>query len=350
MTVECCHHPSSTLVSDNACAEGLDVTRPPLTHVQQQPMKYALITPARDEEALIELTLESVIAQTVQPERWVIVDDGSTDRTAEIVEGYTRRYPWMRLVRQPRRDARHFGGKVEAFKTGLQLLSDVEFDLVANLDADLSFGPDHFEFLLSRFAADPTLGVAGTAYTEHDWNSTTDSFEGEASVHGACQLFRYQCYRDIGGYVANPSGGVDWIAVTTARMHGWRTRNFPERSAVHHRPMGTAQRSAVGAMFDYGKKDYFLGGSPLWEVCRVAYRVTKRPRVVGGLALLAGYCWAAATRMPRPVSPALVGFHRREQRRRLKSIFDALLSFRRVENFYLPPDTDGRPTRPRQSI
>lgn len=313
-------------------------------------MKYVLITPARDEEALIGLTLESVVSQTVLPERWVIVDDGSTDRTADIVERYARRHSWIRLVRRPRRSVRHFGGKVDAFNAGLTAASDVEFDIVGNLDADMSFGPDHFEFLVGRFAADPTLGVAGTAYTEDGWDSTTDSFEGEASVHGACQLFRYECYRDIGGYVANPSGGVDWIAVTTARMHGWKTRNFPERKSVHHRPMGTAERSSVGAMFDYGKKDYFLGGSPIWEMCRVAYRVTKKPRVVGGLALLAGYCWAALTRMPRPVSPELVRFHRREQMRRLKSIVGALLAFRRVENFYLPPDTEGRSTGPHQSI
>ena len=332
---------------DGGGVEGSEVTG---ANERTQPMKYVLITPARDEEAFITLTIESMIAQTVLPERWVIVDDGSGDRTAEIVEGYTPQYPWIRLVRRPRRVSRHFAGKVESFRAGLEAVSDLEFDLVGNLDADLSFGPDHFEFLLSRFAADPTLGVAGTAYTEHNWNSTTDSFEGEASVHGACQLFRYECYQDVGGYIANPSGGVDWIAVTTARMHGWRTRNFPERSSVHHRPMGTAQRSSVGAMFDYGKKDYFLGGSLMWEVCRFAYRITKPPRVVGGLALFAGYCWAAVTRMPRPVSPALVRFHRREQRRRLKSIFGAIISLRRVENFYLPPDTDGPSTRPRESI
>ena len=298
-------------------------------------MNYVLITPARNEEAGIGRTLESMVGQTYLPLRWVIVDDGSTDRTAEIVGRYVKQYPWIELLRLPPRPKRTFAGKVHAFNAGLARLQSLAFEVIGNLDADISFGPDHFEFLIERLSDDPQLGVAGTAYTEDGWDSMRDSFEGAESVHGACQLFRADCFKEIGGYVPHRAGGIDWIAVTTARMRGWKTRNFPERRFHHHRTMGTAERGAVGAMFDYGKKDYFLGGSPLWQACRVVYRMTKRPVLAGGLALMSGYCWAALTRMERPVSPELMRFHRGEQMAKLRTIFRSLVRMRRLDKFNL---------------
>jgi glycosyltransferase involved in cell wall biosynthesis len=298
-------------------------------------MKYVLITPAHNEETFIQKTLASMVAQTVLPERWVIVDDGSTDCTAEIVESYVKRHPWIELVRRPQRSDRNFTAKARAFGAGFERLQPLKIELIGNLDADISFGPDHFEFLIEKFAKDPTLGVAGTAYTQQDWDSTRDSFEGESSVHGACQLFRYRCFQDVGGYVPSRAGGIDWIAVTTARMKGWKTRNFPERRFRHHRLMGTAERGPVGAMFDYGKKDYFLGGSPIWELFRVAYQMTKPPVFIGGLALLSGFCWAALRRIERPVSRELMQFHRREQMKKLRAILGTIIRFNKVEKFYL---------------
>ena len=298
-------------------------------------MNYVLITSARNEESYIGRTLESVVAQSRLPEHWVILDDGSTDRTAEIVEDYAERFPWISLIRCEKRPNRHFTGKANAVNNGFRLLETAKFDIVGNLDADISFGPDHFEFLLQKFLSDPRLGVAGTAYMEKNWDSTTDSFEGETSVHGACQLFRRDCFRQIGGYVPSPSGGIDWIAVTTARMMGWKTRNFPERRFYHHRSMGTAGRSAIGARFDYGMKDYYQGGSPIWELFRVIYRLGKRPYIVGGLALLCGYSWAALKRMQRPVSPELMRFHRGEQMQKLKALFKAMIRFDKIEPFRL---------------
>jgi glycosyltransferase involved in cell wall biosynthesis len=312
-------------------------------------MNYVLITPARNEEAFIERVLESVVSQTRLPLKWVIVDDGSTDRMPDIVAEYAKRHAWIELVRMPTRAERHFAGKVHAFNAGLERVRHLQFDLVGNLDADISFSPDHFSFLIDRFAEDARLGLAGTAYTQDGWDSTKDSFEGVTSVHGACQLFRYQCYLDVGGYVANRAGGVDWIAVTTARMKGWKTLNFPQRRFHHYRIMGTAQRSRLGAAFDYGMKDYFLGGSPIWELCRVAYRSMKPPVVGGGIALLMGYSWAALKRVERPVSPELMRFHRREQMARLRTIIRSLLRLR-LENYYVDESSEtARGREPRES-
>src|SRR5438045_971458 len=297
-------------------------------------MKYVLISPARNEERFITKTLDSMVAQTLLPERWVIVDDGSTDRTAEIIQGYAMRYSWIELVRRPQRLERSFAAKVHAFNAGLERVESLSFEAIGNLDADLSFDPDYLEFLMQKFSDDPKLGVAGTPFTEDGgYDTARDSFEGENHVAGGCQLFRRRCFEEVGGYVPNPGGGVDWIAVTTARMKGWKTRSFPEKRFHHYRTLGTAGRSRAAASFSYGQKDYYLGGSPLWQLFRVVYRATRQP--VDGAALLAGYCWAAIRRTNRPVSRELMRFHRREQMNKLKNILSALLRFKKVDNFSL---------------
>jgi len=299
-------------------------------------MKYVLITPAHNEEAFIQKTLASMVAQTVPPERWVIVDDGSTDQTAEIVQHYSRCHSWIELVQRQQRPDRNFASKADAVNAGVERVDSLQFDIVGNLDADVSFEPDYMEFLMRKFFDDLDLGVAGTPFTQDgDYDSSKDSFEGENYVAGPCQLFRRQCFKDIGGYVPNRAGGVDWIAVMTARMKGWKVRSFREKRFHHHRTLGTAGRGALRALFSYGEKDYYLGGSPVWELFRVGYRMTKEPILVGGLALLIGYCWAAMRRMKRAVTPELMQFHRQEQMKKLKAIFVTLLRFKKVDSFHL---------------
>jgi biofilm PGA synthesis N-glycosyltransferase PgaC len=296
-------------------------------------LTYALITPARNEEQTLGQTIAAVAAQTVPPARWVIVDDGSTDRTAQIAAEAAATHPWIRLVQRPPRKERHFAGKVHAVNAGLAALADLPYDLVGNLDADVSFEPDYMAFLLARFTEQPRLGVAGTPFTQDGYDSLKDSFEGPNYVAGPCQLFRRACFEEIGGYVANPAGGVDWIAVMSARMRGWEVRAFPEKRFHHHRTMGTAERGPVAAQFAYGQKDYYLGGSPVWQLFRVAFRLPKKPLLFGGLALLAGYCWAALRRVPRPVSPELMRFHRADQMRKLRHILGSLARGKRPGAF-----------------
>lgn len=301
-------------------------------------LRYVLISPSRNEARFIEETLKSVVAQTILPMKWVIVNDGSTDATGEIAAKYAAQYNWIEIVSRPVRKERHFAAKVQAFNAGMERVQGLQYDIIGNLDANVSLDPDHFEFLLSKFSQDSRLGVAGTVFTEPDgYNSATDSFEGQTYVSGQCQIFRRKCFEEIGGYVPSKAGGIDWMAVTTARMIGWNTRSFREKSFLHHRPLGTAERGVVASNFAYGKKDYILGGHPLWQVFRCTYRATKRPLVVGGVALFAGYVAAFMSRMERQVSPELMRFHRAEQMLKLKNILASVRRFKKVDNFELLP-------------
>jgi poly-beta-1,6-N-acetyl-D-glucosamine synthase len=296
--------------------------------------RYVLITPSRNEEALIEKTIESVIHQAVLPLKWVIVNDGSTDSTGAIAERYAAQYEWIEVVNRPVRQERNFAAKVHAFNAGLEKVKHLDYEIIGNLDSDISFDPDHLEFLLTKFKEDPQLGVAGTVFVEEGgYSSQKDSFEGENHVSGQCQIFRRECFEQIGGYVPNEAGGIDWIAVTTARMLGWKTRSFRERSFFHHRHLGTAERGAFASAFSYGQKDFYLGGSPVWQMFRVAYRSTKRPYLVEGLALGLGYGWAMVRREKKPISKQLMAFHRKEQMRKLGSVLRSVLTFKSIDNF-----------------
>jgi poly-beta-1,6-N-acetyl-D-glucosamine synthase len=284
-------------------------------------MKYVLITPAHNEETFIEKTLNSVIAQTRLPARWVIVDDGSADATARIVEKYAEGRPWIQLVRRPQRLDRSFAGKAHAFNAGLEQVRSLDFDVIGNLDADISFDPDYFEFLLGKFAENPRLGVTGTTMREAKHDALNDTFYHFRDVFGACQLFRRECFEEVGGYTPIKLGGIDWIAVRTARLKGWETRSFPDKIFLHHRPMGETASNVWKARFDYGRKDYFLGNHPLWQVFRVGYQMLKWPYVIGGLILAAGYTYSLIARIERPVTTELLKLHRQEQLERLKNLF-----------------------------
>jgi glycosyltransferase involved in cell wall biosynthesis len=298
------------------------------------PLTYILITPARNEAAFIEKTIQSVAKQTIRPIRWVIVNDGSTDGTGRIIRHYAALHDWIDVVDMPERRDRSFAAKVHAFNAGYDKVKALTHDVVGNLDGDVSFDEDFLSFLVGRFADDPMLGVAGTIFREAGgYSSETDSFEGQTHVSGQCQLFRRECFDAIGGYVPHRAGGIDWIAVTTARMMGWKTRSFREKSFFHHRSLGTAERGRLASAFSYGEKDYYLGGHPLWELFRVAYRMSKRPYVLEGLAVGVGYLSASVRRIHRPVSPELMRFHRKEQIRKLRTILRSALMLKQIDKF-----------------
>jgi len=283
--------------------------------------RYVLITPARNEAEFIERTLESVAAQTVLPVKWVIVSDGSTDRTDEIVRKYAAAHPWIELVRMPERRERNFAGKVFAFNAGYSRVMSLDYEVLGSMDADISFDEGYFAFLLQKLVDNPKLGLVGTPFREELSPTYDYRFVSIEHVSGACQVFRRKCFEEIGGYLPIKEGGVDHIAVIRARMTGWKTRTFEEKVCLHNRPMGTAQSGMVKARFRNGIKDYVLGGDPIWQVFRTLYQLTKPPYVIGGVALIAGYIWAGIRRFKRPVSTDFVAFRRQEEMRRLRRLF-----------------------------
>jgi glycosyltransferase involved in cell wall biosynthesis len=282
---------------------------------------YLLITPAWNEEEFIELTIKSVIAQTARPVRWVIVSDGSTDGTDDIVRSYLPANPWIELRRMPERRERHFAGKANAFKAGYDSVKHLPHDAVCCLDADTSFDAEYFAFLTGKLASGPELGLVGTHWAEDNKVKYDYRFVSIEHVSGCCQMFRRQCYEDIGGYVPAKSGGIDHIAVLSARMKGWKTRTFTDKICHHHRRIGTADSGVLHTWFKNGWKDYILGGHPLWEFFRVLYQMSHRPYLLSGVLLGAGYTWAALCGAERPVTAEIMAFRRREQMVRLRSLF-----------------------------
>ena len=280
---------------------------------------YVLVTPARNEAQFIESTIQSVVAQTMRPLKWVIVSDGSTDGTDEIVSRYAVAHEWIELLRMPERKERHFAGKALAFRAGKVRVDGLPYEVIANLDADITFEKDYFTFLLGKLAVDPLLGVVGTPYVERSGETFDYKFTSLDHVSGACQVFRRECYEGIGGYAAVKVGTIDCIAVITARMMGWKTRTFTSKVCYHHRKVGTAQRGVMKANFYTGVMDYAMGNHPLWQFSRIIYQMTRRPIFVRGLALGMGFLWALMRHGERPVSREFITFHRREQMERLKS-------------------------------
>jgi len=295
----------------------IDILTFPLT-IMQNTFKYVLITPARNEAGLIELTIRSVVAQTVRPLKWIIVSDGSTDGTDDIVGKYAAEHPWIQLIRMPERRERHFAGKVYAFEAGYANVRGMKYDAIGSLDGDISFDKDFFAFLLQKLAGDGSLGLVGAPYIQSSEEAYDYRFSSVDDVSGACQLFRRECFEEVGGYTPLKEGGIDYVALITARMKGWRTRTFTEKVCIHHRITGTAQRGPLAARFKLGMKDYALGNGPLWELFRTLYQMTKRPFVLGAILLGAGYLWAFASRRERPISQDMITFVRQDQARRLR--------------------------------
>jgi glycosyltransferase involved in cell wall biosynthesis len=279
---------------------------------------YVLITPARNEEAYLENTLRSVVTQTIRPVRWVIVSDGSTDGTDQLVRKYTAKHDWIELLRRPQRPDRHFAGKVDAFNAGYARVKALEYEVIGNLDADISFDEDYLAFLLQKFAENPRLGVGGTPFRER--NATCDYRFSVDDVQGACQMFRRACFEAIGGYRRLRSGGIDLVAALSARAQGWQTTIFTEKVCLHHRPSGSAHHTGISASLHRGRMDYLLGSHPVWEVFRSVYQMTNKPYLVGGLLMLLAYFWTMLRRAERAIPEELLELRRNEQLQRLKGI------------------------------
>jgi biofilm PGA synthesis N-glycosyltransferase PgaC len=262
---------------------------------------YVVVTPARDEEKTVERTIESMIAQTVRPLRWVIVDDGSTDATRALVEKHLASNPWIELLVRGDRGFRALGGGVvDAFNEGLARVASMPWDFVVKLDADLSFQPGYFEGLLRRFAADPTLGMASGKTFLVEGGTKSLEWCPDDHVRGPAKMYRRTCFDAIGGLEARR--GWDMIDETRARMHGFATKSFLDADVelIHHRPIDARQTNVWKSRFEMGKLYHFLGYHWLYHAVRsLRSALQDYPRGIGGAALFAGYVAAALRRTPR---------------------------------------------------
>jgi poly-beta-1,6-N-acetyl-D-glucosamine synthase len=278
--------------------------------------KYIVITPAKDEAGFIERTIQSMLHQTVLPVCWVIVDDGSSDQTPQILESYRNALDWLRVIRIERNAERKLGTtEIRAFETGFRSVADKEFDFVVKLDCDLEFGPNYFEQLIARFAADPSLGIASGVYLEKKEHEWSEVIMPPYHASGASKIVRRKCFSDIGGFALSP--GWDTADEIKAQIRGWGTRHFPDIQFYHLKPEGSANGSVSTGIL-HGRVYYVTGGGLSFFLLKFLHRlVFGRPRVLGGLSMLWGYLRSWASGTERLVTDDEAKFYRHQLNKRV---------------------------------
>jgi poly-beta-1,6-N-acetyl-D-glucosamine synthase len=262
--------------------------------------KYVVISPVKDEELYIGRTLQAMVNQTLKPVRWIIVDDGSADRTREIVETVTRAHPFIHLSRNPGAGSRQTGvAEVRAFNFGMHQANGLEYDYIAKLDGDLSFEPDYFERLLSNFTRNPRLGIASGVYLEKTDTRWREVRMPEYHAAGASKVVRRECFKAIGGFIAER--GWDTVDEIRAMTKGWETRHFPELKMKHWKPEG-AGMGLIHTSIMYGEIYYRTGGGALFFVLKVLARLWHPPVIIGVVAMLWGYIRASLCHRKRLVT------------------------------------------------
>lgn len=287
-------------------------------------MKYILITPTYNEEKYIRGTIESVIRQEKKPEQWVIVSDGSTDRTDSIIKEYLVHNEFITFVRyeNPEKITSRLGRVskkvVACVNEGLKYVK-TDYELIGILDSDVTFKSDLFAGLIRKFQENEMLGLAGGFIYNVTGEKRWPYFMNADTVGGVNQLFRRKCWEQIGGLYSG--GHHDYYAVVSCRMHGWEVRSFPDLELDHHKHASTAGRSQIKAKFHLGCMDYVCGELFLYSFIRALSLINKRPVLIGFLLRITGYLFAFTTRKPQQIPTNLKTYLRREQIKKLKEIF-----------------------------
>ncbi|MEO9576819.1 MAG: glycosyltransferase family 2 protein [Tateyamaria sp.] len=283
------------------------------------PRRYVVISPCRNEAQHMQRTLDSVVAQSVPPALWVIVDDGSTDDTPNILVEYTARHDWIRVVSKPDRGHRAVGpGVIEAFYAGLETINLGDYPYLCKLDLDLDLPPRYFECLMERMEAEPRIGTcSGKPYMQRG-GALVSERRGDEMSAGMAKFYRRACFEDIGGLVRE----VMWDAIDChkARANGWRAVSWdvPDLRFEHLRPMGSSEVSIYEGRRRHGRGQYFMGSDPFYYLATCVFRMAEPPFVLGGLAMLQGYLGAWLRGARQLEDPDLIAFIRAYQRRALR--------------------------------
>jgi len=284
-----------------------------ITHPNQT--RYVVITPARDEMQHIAETITSVVHQMVRPVEWVIVDDGSTDGTGEIIERFAAQHSWITALHRPNRGVRqNANGVMEAFYDGYQSLKTTEWDFIVKLDGDVSLNPDYFEACFKAFQQDPKLGIGGGLICHLENGARKVEACPRFHVRGATKIYRRACWDAIGGLLKVP--GWDTVDEAKANMLGWKTRAFQDLKVLHHRPTGAADGAWKNSVKD-GRADYISGYHPLFMFLKCVKRLVQEPYLVGSCGLLYGFIGGYLKGTPQVDDRALIHYVRTQQLRRL---------------------------------
>jgi biofilm PGA synthesis N-glycosyltransferase PgaC len=277
--------------------------------------RYVVITPVRDEETYLPFTVECMLRQTIRPQEWVIVNDGSSDGTGQIIDGYAARYPWIRVIHRQNRGFRQAGGGVvQAFNEGYASLKTEDWDFLVKFDGDLSFEVDYFEKCLRNFKSDPKLGIGGgvICYLEHG----VKKFEPAPFFHvrGATKVYRRTCWEEIGGLW--PAPGWDTFDEVKANALGWTTHSFQDLHLEHHRHTGAAD-GFWHSLVKYGRANYICGYHPLFMLVKCIKRMVQPPFILGSVALMYGYVSGYLKGVPQVDDRSAIAYLRRQQLNRL---------------------------------
>jgi biofilm PGA synthesis N-glycosyltransferase PgaC len=281
---------------------------------------YVIVTPAFNEAQYLKDTIESVVAQTVLPLAWVIVDDDSTDATPDIIQSYARTYPWILYVHRERQPGQtYYASNVCAINEGKRRISDKAYEFLAILDADIKLPRHYYDTLLGYMKKDQKLGVASGIYENLIDGKLHSVLSDRRSTPKAIQVFRSQAFEQIRGYLPLPYGGEDTCACVMARMKGWKTWSFPDLKAVHLRPTGLGNTGSVlKAKYIQGIHEYSLGNHPVFVLGKCVKRsIYERPYFIGGFARLLGFLGAHVKRLPHDVPLEVRQYHWHEQWHRI---------------------------------
>jgi poly-beta-1,6-N-acetyl-D-glucosamine synthase len=274
--------------------------RPASPCISPRIVPLVIVSPVRDEAQFLRLTLDSIVSQTLRPVEWVIVDDGSKDATPDIIREYAEKYPFIRWVPRADRGFRKVGGGVvAAFKFGQDNIKSTDYQFIAKLDGDMSFGPLYLEKMFAQFELDARLAaVSGKVYREEK-DFLVEEYTIDEQVAGQFKLYRREALSDIGGFVEE----VMWDGIDThmSRMKGWNTKSFYDENAwlFHHRLMGSSDKNVFKGRLRWGRGIWFMGYHPLYALASSIFRMKEKPRIIGGGLIFVGYCLAALNRNPR---------------------------------------------------
>jgi poly-beta-1,6-N-acetyl-D-glucosamine synthase len=282
--------------------------------------KYVLITSAHNEAALIGNTIKSVLNQQIKPAEWIIIDDGSSDNTSEIVNKFRAGNPFIKLFYKNADPKRDFSSKVNAIHIAISKITSLDYQYLGILDADITFDSSYYASVLSKFENNKKLGIVGGLIYDIVNGKTIPLYLHPNITRGAVQFFRKECFEEIGGLLPLRYGGEDSAACFSARLRGWEVQNFEDLKGFHHRLAGTADRSIYKARFREGFVEYHLGYHPLFEFVKGMSRFKEKPIIAGSIVRFIGYWTASVKREKRLISKELISFIRKEQMRRLIKI------------------------------